>query len=124
MANPPAAAASDGRARPARNGPTTALAMSTMPATASGPSPATRYRPVPDTVPVPTSRKSTAARKRATTFELGIEPAANDNPSTAAGLISALVIASYVPRAPAVQRGSARRSARTQCCFALVDHVG
>ena len=64
-----------GRSRPASSGPTTPLATSHAPATASGPNPATSYSAVPDTVPLPTSRRSTSARRRAARFENGTEPA-------------------------------------------------
>src|SRR5262245_48029500 len=82
IANPPATAASLLRLLPASRGPTVALAMSAIPATANGPNPATSYNPVPETVPVPTSRRSTAARARAAMLELGMDPARNETAST------------------------------------------
>lgn len=43
----------------------------------SGPVPATAYSPLPETVPLPTVRRSTPARRLATMLEKGIAPAPN-----------------------------------------------
>ena len=71
----PARAATTGRWRPASSGPTVPFANSNNPTAMSGPVPATSYSPEPDTVPLPTVRRSTPARHLATTLEEGIEPA-------------------------------------------------
>src|SRR5438132_6781356 len=84
-AKPPLMAASTGRSRPASSGPTEPLATSHTPATARGPKPATRYRAVPETVPVPTPRRSTPRVLRAAMFENGTAPAAYAAARTTAG---------------------------------------
>ena len=75
-----------GGAAPAA-GPTAPLATSQLPATARAAKPVTWYSDVPDTVPVPVSRRSTPALQRAMRFENGIEPAANETRHTPAASI-------------------------------------
>ena len=97
-AAPPAIAATSGRRRVASSGPTAPLATSRTPAAASGPNPATRYKPVPETVPLPTSRRSTPCDQRAARFENGIEPARKPAPTTTtAGQESREGLARYPP---------------------------
>src|SRR2546421_12323348 len=71
----------------ARPGPAAPLATSRTPAAASGPNPATRYRDVPETVPVPTLRRSTPRARRPATYEKGIAPTAKDSTRIAAACI-------------------------------------
>ena len=51
------------------------LPSSAKPTSTRGPFPATSYSPLPDTVPVPTERRSTPAKKRAPKLEKGTAPA-------------------------------------------------
>src|SRR5205085_8525110 len=71
----------------ARPGPAAPLATSRTPAAASGPNPATRYRDVPETVPVPTLRRSTPRARRPATYEKGMAPTAKDSTRIAAACI-------------------------------------
>ena len=95
-----AVAASIGRSRPASAGPTAPLAMSHTPATAIGPNPATLCSAVPDTVPPPTSLRSTPARIRAAMLENGMDPANHPRAMTAMGLGRRVILRSYPPGRP------------------------
>jgi hypothetical protein len=80
-----ATVARDGRRRgPARSGPIVPFATSSTPAVMTGPTPATSFRALADTVPMPMSRRSVVLVSRATIWANGMAPAMYDVTTTAA----------------------------------------